>query len=77
VTPGQKSLCIDVNAALTANGLVNTKLEGVSVIGTGAHATLAAVNDNDFDLAHVTNPAANPSLNPTSIDFVPLPATCS
>jgi hypothetical protein len=56
---------------------VNTKLEGASVIGSGAHVTLAAVNDNDFDLAHVTNPAANPAPAPTSIDFVPLPAGCS
>ena len=77
VTPGHKTLCIDVNAALTANGLVNTKLEGVSVLGSGSHATLAAINDNDFDLAHVTNPAANPTSNPTTIDFVPLPASCS
>jgi hypothetical protein len=77
VTPGQKTLCIDVNAALTAIGLVNTKLEGVSVIGSGSHATLAAVNDNDFDLAHITNPTVNPASNPTTIDFVPLPAGCS
>ena len=35
------------------------------------------VNDNDFDLAHITNPAANSTSNPTTIDFVPLPSTCS
>jgi hypothetical protein len=77
VTPGKKSLCIDVNAALTANGLVNTKLEGISLVKAGGRTSLAAVNDNDFDLAHITNPAANPSPNPTTIDFVPLPAACA
>ena len=77
VTPGKKSLCIDVNAALTANGLVNTKLEGMSLVKAGGKTSLAVINDNDFDLAHITNPAANPASNPTSIDFVPLPSTCS
>jgi hypothetical protein len=77
VVPGQKSLCIDVNAALTAGGLVNQKLEGVSVVRLGGRPVLAAVDDNDFDLAHITNPTANPTSLPTTIDFVPLPAACS
>ena len=77
VTPGTKSLCIDVNAALTANGLVNTKLEGISLVKSGGRTSLAAVNDNDFDLAHITNPTVNPTSNPTTIDFVPLPVSCS
>jgi hypothetical protein len=77
ITPGRKSLCIDVNAALTANGLVNQKLEGISVVRPNAKPTLAAIDDNDFDLAHITNPAANPSSLPTTIDFVPLASGCS
>jgi hypothetical protein len=77
VTPGKKSLCIDVDAALTANGLVNTKLEGMALVKAGGRTSLAMINDNDFDLAHITNPAANPAANPTTIDFVPLPSTCS
>jgi hypothetical protein len=77
VAPGRKALCIDVNAALTANGLTNTKLEGISLVKSGGRTSLAAVNDNDFDLAHITHPAANPNANPTTIDFVPLPSTCS
>ena len=44
---------------------------------SGGRTSLAAVNDNDFDLAHITNPTANPNPNPTTIDFVPLPSTCS
>jgi hypothetical protein len=77
VTPGTKSLCVDVNAALTADGLVNQKLEGISVLRVAGRSVLAAVDDNDFDLAHVTDPADNPASLPTSIDFVPLPAGCS
>jgi hypothetical protein len=77
VVPGQKSLCVDVNAVLTAGGLVNQKLEGISVVRANGKSVLAAVDDNDFDLAHITNPATNPSSLPTTIDFVPLPAGCS
>jgi hypothetical protein len=77
VKPGSKALCIDVNAALNAGGLVNQKLEGISVVGSRGHLALAAVDDNDFDLAHITNPTANPNSVPTTIDFVPLPAGCS
>jgi hypothetical protein len=77
VTPGAKSLCVDVNAALTANGLVNQKLEGISVLRVAGTSVLAAVDDNDFDLAHITDPADTPASLPTSIDFVPLPAGCS
>ena len=76
VTPGQKSLCIDVNAALTANGLVNQKLEGISVVRSNGRPMLAAIDDNDFDLAHITDPVTNPTSLPTTIDFVPLPAGC-
>jgi hypothetical protein len=56
VTPGAKSLCVDVNAALTANGLVNQKLEGISVLRVAGRSVLAAVDDNDFNLAHITDP---------------------
>jgi hypothetical protein len=77
VTPGDKSLCMDVNAALTAAGLVNQKLEGISVVKAGGKSVLAAVDDNDFDLAHITHPADNPASLPTTVDFVPLPAACS
>jgi len=77
VVPGAKSLCIDVNAALTANGLVNQKIEGISLVKSGGKTTLALIDDNDFDLLHVTNPGANPSSVPTVIDFLPLPAGCS
>jgi hypothetical protein len=77
VVPGQKSLCVDVNGALTAGGLVNQKLEGISVVRANGKSVLAAVDDNDFDLAHITNPATNPSSLPTTVDFVPLPAGCS
>ena len=77
VKPGQKSLCIDVDAALSANGLVNEKLEGISLVRQGGRTMLAAIDDNDFDLAHITHPADNPTSLPTTIDFVPLPAGCA
>jgi hypothetical protein len=75
-TPGKRSLCIDVNATLTANGLVNQKLEGISLVRRGGRTMLAGIDDNDFDLGHVTDPVANPGSIPTTIDFVPLPDGC-
>lgn len=76
VKPGAKSLCVDVNLALTAGGLTNVKLEGMALVKQGGKPVLAVVNDNDFDLAHVTDPATNPNPLATSIDFVKLPAGC-
>lgn len=76
VVPGAKALCIDVAQALTANGLTNVKLEGMAVVRSGGRSALAIVNDNDFDLLHVTDPGANPSALATQIDFVPLPRSC-
>jgi hypothetical protein len=76
VTPGKRSLCADANAVLTANGLVNQKLEGMALVKSGHRTELALIDDNDFDLAHVTDPAANPDSIPTKIDFVPLPDGC-
>jgi hypothetical protein len=76
VIPGAKSLCVDVAQTLTANGLTNVKLEGMALVKQGAETVLAIVNDNDFDLAHVTDPAANPAALATQIDFVPLPSGC-
>lgn len=76
VAPGSKSLCVDVNLALTAAGLVNVKLEGMALVKQHGKSVLAVVNDNDFDLAHVTDPATSPNPLATSIDFVKLPASC-
>lgn len=76
VAPGAKSLCIDVAQTLTASGLVNVKLEGMSLVRQGGKTVLAMVDDNDFDLAHVTDPGANPNPLATQIDFVPLPRSC-
>lgn len=76
VVPGAKSLCVDVAQALTANGLTNVKLEGMALVKQGGKTVLAVVDDNDFDLAHVTDPGANPSTLATQIDFVPLPRGC-
>jgi hypothetical protein len=76
VVPGAKSLCVDVAQTLTANGLVNVKLEGMSLIKQNGKTVLAMVNDNDFDLAHVTGPGANPSPLATQLDFLPLPRSC-
>lgn len=76
IVPGAKSLCVDVAQTLTANGLTNVKLEGISLLKQGPKTVLAIVNDNDFDLAHVTDPGANPSPLATQIDFVPLPRGC-
>lgn len=76
VVPGAKSLCIDVAQTLTAHGLTNVKLEGMAVLKRGPRSVLAIVNDNDFDLAHMTDPGTNPSGLATQIDFVPLPSGC-
>jgi hypothetical protein len=77
VTPGREVAVRGRQRALTAGGLVNTKLEGMSVIRVGRKAVLPAVNDNDFDLAHQSHPADNPTSNPTTIAFVRLPAGCA
>ena len=76
VAPGRKSLCVDVNLALTASGLVNVKLEGMALVEQHGKAVLAVVNDNDFDLAHVTDPGANPGSLASQVDFVKLPPGC-
>ncbi len=76
VKPGKRSLCVDVNATLTAHGLVNQKLEGMALVKSGRRTRLALIDDNDFNLLHVTDPAANPNSIPTKIDFVPLPDGC-
>lgn len=76
VKPGKRSLCIDVDAALTDAGLVNQKLEGMALVKSGGKTRLALVDDNDFDLLHVTDPVTNPESVPTKIDFLPLPAGC-
>ncbi|HEY6781011.1 MAG TPA: esterase-like activity of phytase family protein [Thermoleophilaceae bacterium] len=76
VKPGKRSLCVDVDAALTDAGLVNQKLEGIALVGSGKQTRLALVDDNDFDLLHVTDPVTNPDSVPTKIDFVPLPGGC-
>lgn len=76
VVPGAKSLCVDLAQTLTANGLVNVKLEGMALVKQGGSTALAVINDNDFDLAHVTDPGTNPAALATQIDFVKLPAGC-
>ena len=79
VTPGAKSLCIDVARTLTDDGLVNVKLEGMSLVRDPAHpgkTVLAMVDDNDFDLAHQVDPVGSPSSLATQIDFLPLPGSC-
>lgn len=76
VVPGAKALCVDVAQALTANGLVNVKLEGMAIVKSSGRSVLAIVDDNDFDLAHMTDPGANPNALATQIDFVPLPRSC-
>jgi hypothetical protein len=76
VVPGAKSLCIDVAQTLTADGLVNVKLEGMSLVRQGGRTMLAMVDDNDFDLAHQVDPVASPSSLATQLDVVPLPRSC-
>lgn len=76
VRAGSKSLCVDVDATLTANGLVNQKLEGMSLVQRGGRTMLAVVDDNDFDILHITDPVTNPTSVPTTIDFVQLPKGC-
>jgi hypothetical protein len=76
VVPGAKSLCVDVAQTLTAAGLVNVKLEGMSLVRQGGKTVLAMIDDNDFDLLHVTDPATNPNPLATQVDFVPLPRGC-
>jgi hypothetical protein len=76
VTPGAKSLCIDVARTLTDDGLVNVKLEGMSLIKQGGKTVLATVDDNDFDLAHQVDPVGSPSSLATQLDFLPLPRSC-
>lgn len=76
VKPGAKSLCIDVARTLTDAGLVNVKLEGMSLVRQSGKTVLAMVDDNDFDLAHVTDPGANPTALATQLDAVPLPRSC-
>jgi len=58
VTPGCKSVWFDVAGALDAAGLVNGKIEGVAVVQPGKKsaidpsksATVAVLNDNDFNV---------------------------
>jgi Esterase-like activity of phytase len=76
VVPGAKTLCVDVAQTLTDNGLANVKLEGMSLVQQGNRTALALIDDNDFDLAHVTDPGANPASLPTQLDVVPLPSGC-
>lgn len=70
VTPGAKSTCADVNALLQAAGFVNVKLEGMAVLRSKGETTLAVVNDNDFDLAHVLD-GSQPELK-SQLDLLPL-----
>jgi phytase-like protein len=76
VKPGAGKLCVDVNAALTAEGLVNQKLEGMALVKDGRKTLLTLVDDNDFDLLHVTDPVTNPTSVETKLDYLPLPAGC-
>jgi hypothetical protein len=79
VVPGVKSLCVDVARTLTGNGLVNVKLEGMSLVRDPAHpgkTALAMVDDNDFDLAHQVDPVGSPSSLATQLDVLPLPSGC-
>ncbi|HET6449433.1 MAG TPA: esterase-like activity of phytase family protein [Conexibacter sp.] len=76
VVPGAKSLCLDVARALTDNGLVNVKLEGMSLVKQSGKTVLAMVDDNDFDLAHQVDPVGSPTSLATQMDFLPLPRSC-
>ncbi|HEX7290214.1 MAG TPA: esterase-like activity of phytase family protein [Conexibacter sp.] len=76
VVPGAKTLCVDVAQTLTANGLVNVKLEGIAIVQQGNRRALALVDDNDFDLAHQTDPVGSPSSLATQLDVLPLPRGC-
>jgi hypothetical protein len=79
VKPGAKTLCIDVARALTDNGLVNVKLEGMSLVkqpSLPGKTVLAMVDDNDFDLAHQVDPVGSPASLATQLDFLPLPRSC-
>jgi hypothetical protein len=76
VVPGAKSLCIDVAQALTATGLVNVKLEGMSLVRQSGRTVLAMVDDNDFDLAHQVDPVGSPTSLATQLDYLPLPRSC-
>lgn len=76
VVPGAKTLCIDVARTLTDDGLVNVKLEGMSLVKQGGKTVLAMVDDNDFDLAHQVDPVGSPASLATQLDFLPLPRGC-
>ena len=76
VVPGAKTLCIDVARALTDTGLVNVKLEGMSLVKQSGKTVLAMVDDNDFDLAHQVDPVASPASLATQLDVLPLPRGC-
>jgi hypothetical protein len=76
VVPGAKSLCIDVARTLTDDGLVNVKLEGMSLVKQSGRTVLAMVDDNDFDLAHQVDPVASPTSLATQLDYLPLPRSC-
>ena len=79
VVPGAKSLCIDVARTLTDDGLVNVKLEGMSLVrqpSLRGKTVLAMVDDNDFDLAHQVDPIGSPTSLATQLDYLPLPRGC-
>jgi hypothetical protein len=71
VTPAAKTALAaeDVDALLTAAGLVNSKIEGIArLLRHGGKSTLVVVNDNDFDLDHTV--LGTPAI-PERVDIFP------
>jgi hypothetical protein len=75
ITPGTRTLAIDLDQLLASAGFVNSKIEGAAMLGVrGANAALfTVVNDNDFDLDHTVLPGLFPNVNPEQVDIFPQP----
>jgi hypothetical protein len=75
ITPGTRTLALDLDQMLAAAGFVQSKIEGAAMLpARGADSALfTAVNDNDFDLDHTVLPSLFPSSNPEQVDVFPQP----
>jgi len=74
ITPGTRTLAVDLGQLLAGAGFVNSKIEGSATVqGPGANSSLAAVNDNDFDLDHTVLPGTFPNPIPTQVNVFPQP----
>jgi Esterase-like activity of phytase len=74
ITPGSRTLAVDLDQLLADAGFVNSKIEGTATIRRGwwKPPLFAAINDNDFDLDHTVLPDLFPESNPEQVDEFPL-----